>query len=388
MALVPVAPTISAPSASGFTITVNADGNPTPPATYYTFKLITGAGVFYLNSLGALQATKVYLPVLSITVTTATPNAFYTVILTASNDAVGTGESLEGPPATVTTFAANPLSAAFSNVFSTTIMANWYANGNPDGTNYEVQICENSSFVSGVVSSGFITTLGFIFTDLLPQTPYFARVRARDSALDLTGFTLLGSTQTLVAPNPVEAIRVYNLLTERGYLITWGPSQETNIDHYNVYRGESPTDITNFQVLSQVPKPVTSYLDRVPFTFGIVFYYLVTAVDDGGNESSLAFTTPAQENTYHSFEEQPFFNTIVSSDFITDEIPTGSIDGVNALFTTLFPYRKNSVEVYLNGVKLFPINDFTEGPLSQQLTFVSPPDIGGMLRINYKKFGI
>lgn len=388
MALIPVAPTLSAPTASGFTITVNADGNPSPPATYYTFKIMTGAGVYFVNALGVLQATKVYLPVLSITVLGAVPNTLHTVILTAADDAIGTNESVDGPPATVTTLAAPPIGNGFAFVYSTTAQARWVANGNPDGTEYEVQLSTDASFISNVTTFSNVTDIGYTFIDLIPLTPYYVRVRASNTALVFTSYTFIGSFVSAQGPDTVKAIRVFNLLAERGYLITWQPNQEINMFKYRVYRSESPTDFTNFQSLGEVLVPVTSFVDRVPFTFGIVFYYIVTAIDDGGNESSLVLTTPAQENSYHSFEEQPFFNTIVSSDFITDEVPTGAVDTVNTLFVTAFPYRKGSVEIYLNGVKLLPTIDFNEGPQSQQITFVNAPDTGGVLRINYKKFGI
>lgn len=387
MALTPVAPSISLVTANGFTISVNPDGNPVPPATYYSFAVVTGAGLFYVNALGVLQATKVFLPLLSIAVANAIANTFHTISLTAADDAVGTNESGSGPVATVTTLAALPLASGFTNVFSTTVMAHWNANANPVGTNYEVQISTDSSFITGVTSSGFITATGYIFTNLLPATTYYVRVRARSSVLALTAFVSLGSISTGSGPDTVKVIRVFNLLAERGYLITWQPNQETNIVSYNVYRSESPTDITNFQKLGTTSTPVLSWLDKVPFTFGIVFYYLVTAVDDGGNESSLELTTPSHENTYHSFEEQPFPNTISSSDFVTDETPAGAIDTVNTIFTTLVPYKKGSVEVYLNGIKQIPVVHFNEGPLSQQITFTDPPDTGGFIRVNYRKFG-
>lgn len=386
MPFTPVAPSISSVTNTGFTITVNADGNPTPPAVYYAFKILIGSNPFWVDSLGHLSATKVFLPLLSTPVSGTTPNTLHSVMLSAADDALGTNETSLGAAATVTTLASIPLATSYTNIFSTTVMANWLANGNPAGTNYEAQISTDPSFVSGVVSSGFVTTTGFIFTDLLPSTAYYVQVRARNSVLALTSFTPLGPITTTSGPDSVKAIRVFNLLAERGYMIIWPPSLETNVVSYNVYRSSSPTDDASFDLLGSTPKPVTSFLDQVPYTFGLVFYYKVTAVDDGGNESSLALTTPVHENTFHSFEEQPFPNTISSSDFVNDETPVGVVDGVNTVYTTVAPYRKGSVEVYLNGVKQIPVLHFNEGPQSQQITFTDPPDLGSYIRVNYRKF--
>jgi hypothetical protein len=388
MALTPVASLISAVTATGFTITVDVDGNPAPPATYYSFKVVFGAETKYVNSLGQLQNDQEFLPVLSVAVTNATPNTTHSVTLTAADDALGIGESSSGPASLVVTDAAQPAAASFTNLFSTTVMAHWGANGNPDGTEYEVEISPNVSFLSGVISSGIITDLGYTFTNLLPSTTYYGRVRARNSALVYTPYTSLGSVFTPVGPNPVRAIRVYNLLAERGYIITWQPNQETNIASYKVYRSESPTDTANFKLLATVPVTQLQHTDKVPFTFGIVFYYVVAAVDDGGNESSISQTTPAHENTFHSFEEQPFVTTVSATDFVHDEEPVGVVDTVNVLFTTLFPYRPGTVELYLNGVKLIPIEDFNEGPLPQQITFTDPPNTDGEIRVSYIKFGV
>ena len=388
MALIPVAPTLSSVTATSFLITVNADGNPVPPATYYTFKLTFGTTTKYLNSFGILVDDKEYLPLSSITATGLTPNTLHSVELTASDDVDGTNESAEGPIATATTLAAAPSSSSFTNVFSTTVMAHWGANSNPTGTEYEVDLSPDSSFLSGIITSGIITETGYIFTNLLPTVTYYGRVRARNTALQYTAYTFLGPILTPIGPDTVKIIRVYNLIAERGYMISWQPNLETNIESYKVYRSESPTDTANFKLLATVPLERLTYTDKVPYTFGIVWYYVVTAVDDGGNESSISKTTPAHENTFHSFEEQPFPSTISATDFVKDEEPLGDVDSINMLFTTLFPYHKGTVEVFLNGVKLLPIVDFAEGPLPQQITFTDPPNLDGEIRVNYTKFGV
>lgn len=384
MALTPVAPSLSAIGTNGFTIAVNPDGNPV--GTYYTFKVVFGTTVKYLNALGALVDPKTYINTTSITAALPTPNTLYSVTLTASDDAVGTNESGEGPSASATTLAALPLASAFQSVYSTTVTAAWTANNNPSGTAYFVQLSTDPSFVFNVVNSGWITDLSYAFTNLLPSTTYYGRVKARNTVLVETAYTSLNSTITPAGPDTVKVIHVTNLLAERGFLITWSTNLEPNVVNYKVYRGSSPTDNGEFKLIATTPANVTSYVDRVPFTFGITWYYKVTALDNGNNESSLELTTPVQDMTYHSFEEQPFPTTVSANDFVNDETPTGVVNGVNTLFTTAFPYKKNTVEVYLNGVRMHKTLDFTEGPLAQQITFLDPPDLGGILRVQYLKF--
>jgi len=128
MALTPVAPTLSALTANGFQIDVNADGNPAPPSTYYSFKVIFGAVTKFVDAGGTLVDTKVFVPTLTLTVTNAIPDTLHSVILTAADDATGTNESVDGPVAAATTLAAQPGLDAFSAIFATTVTANWTDN--------------------------------------------------------------------------------------------------------------------------------------------------------------------------------------------------------------------------------------------------------------------
>ena len=384
MALIPVAPTISNVASNGFKITVNSDGN--LGTAHYSFRVVFGTTTKFVDGTGQLQDNQVFLNVTDVTVTNAPPNTIHSVSLSAADDAIGTNESSFGPNAGVTTLAALPIAKAWLNVFSTTAQADWDANENPAGTEYFVEVSTDPNFLANVTQSDFVTTVGFTFINLLPNTTFFGRVKARNSSLVETAFVSLPNFITQIGPDTVKVIRVFNLLAERGFLITWQPNQEINIVEYNVYRSSSPTDDSEFQKIATVPVPITSHLDRVPFTFGLVFYYKVTAVDDGGNESSLTLVSPAHENTFHSFEEQPFPQNVLQGDFIIDEIPVGAIDDINVLYTTAKPFRPGTLEVYLNGIRMRKGIDYNEGPLSQQFTFTDPPDTGGDMRVNYIKF--
>ena len=384
MALVPVVATLSSVLSNGFSIAVNPDGN--PGGIFYSFRVIFGSTTKYVNSAGNLQDTKVFLPVTNQVVVNIIPNTLYSVALTAADDGAGLNESIVGPSAVEVTLASDPIIQAFTNIFSTTVMSHWGDNSNPVGTEYEVQLAPENNFLYSVFTSGWITETGYIFTSLLPAKTYFVRVKAKNSTGAETAWISLGSIQTSVGPNVVQVIRVHNLLSELRFLVTWQPNQETNIASYKIYRSESPTDNSNFNLLATIATPITSYSDQVPYKFGLKHYYKVTAVDDGGNESSLVLTTPAHDETYHSFEEQPFISHPLASDFIVNEKPIGDLDDINALFITEFPYRSGTVEVFLNGVRLRPTDHFVEGPLSQQITLTDPPNTGSEIRLNYIKF--
>jgi hypothetical protein len=354
MALIPVAPTISSVTPYGYVITINPDGN--APTAFRTIQVIYNSTLRYVDALGMYQTQKVFLPdtVTSVVVSGAIPNTMHAISLSAADDSVGTNETNYGPAAAVVTLATTPIAMPFVSVYSTTAMAEWNVNNNPTGTNYLVELSTNPGFLSGVISSGYITTVGYQFTGLSHTTIYYGRVKARSSALDETPWVSLGSITTLDGPDTVKYTQALNLLNERGNLIEWSPNLEPNVVSYNVYRSSSPTDNGEFRLLGTTSSYVRSYIDHVPFSFGIVYYYKVTAVDDGGNESDIIKTSPVHNNTYHSFEEQPFPTTFMASDLVSDEEPVGDI--------------------------------FVEGPSSQEFTMMDPPDQPDIIRVQYLKF--
>jgi len=385
MVLVPNAPVISNLTSIGFTITKTPDSNPS--GTYYSYRLIFGTSVKYVNSLGNLQDTKVFLDVASLTVLSALSNTVHSVSLSAAEDALGTNESSYGVASVAVTYASLPLMQSFTNVFSTTVKATWLANNNPTGTQYLVELTPDLGFIGGIISSGWITTVGYVYANLLPNTTYYSRVKARNSSLVETAYVSLGTVVTSNGPDIVKAVHVTNLLScDRGMLIEWMPNLEINIISYKVYRSSSPTDDSAYALVGTTPASVLSLIDHVVFSFGIVFYYKVTVIDDGGNESSLTLSNPVQDMTYHSFEEQPFPNVITTVDMIDDETPSGLIDGHNTIYTTLYPYRTHEIQVYYNGSKMMRGVDYTEGPGSQKIVFMDPPDITDDVRVSYLRY--
>ena len=381
---IPVAPTLSTITSTSFVITVGADGNPV--GTFYAFQVVYNSLTKYVNSMGVLQDAKVFLNVPSITLLGVLPNTFHSVSLSAADDVTGLNETAAGPVATATTLASLPLALPYSSVYSTTFIATWNVNSNPVSTQFLAETSPDPSFIFNVSSSGWITGSSYTFTNLLPNTTYYSRVSARNSVLVATSSVSLGPTVTPIGPEPIRALHVYNLFAERGFLLKWGSGLENNLVNYRIYRSSSPSDNGSFDLIATTPVNVTSYIDNVPFTFGLTWYYKVTALDNGNNEGALERTTPVNDMTYHSFEEQPFPTTVSALDFVTDEIPSGVVDDVNIVFSTTSAFRKGSLQVYLNGVRMHHTIDFVEGPGPQQFTMVDAPAVSGVLRISYTKY--
>ena len=384
---IPTVPSISGVTNIQALITKGADGN--SAFTYYAFQLTyvvnLSTQVKYLTSLGTFSDTPVYLNVTSQLANSLVPNTLFSVRLSAADDAFGLNATAFGPVATFTTLASQPLFSPYSNVFATQVTANWQANFNPDNTEYSVQWSTDSSFIQNVNTSPWITDDSLLINNLLPSTIYYARVQARNSVLTPTPFTTLGPVTTPLGPAVVQGISSTNLLANRGFIIRWAANTEPNIQYYRVYRSSSPTDNSSFYVIGTTPNNVTSFTDNVPFTFGITWYYKVTALDTGNNESSLDLTNPVQDMTFSQFVEQPFPTTVEVGDLVNEEIPSGVLDGVNTVFVTANPYKTSTLSVYLNGVKLMLGTDYIT-LIPQQFELTSAPTSLDNLRVSYLKY--
>ena len=447
----PTTPSISSVTPTQAMVVKGADSNPS--STYYTFQfsynINLSTQIKYLNADGSFNDVPVWVNTTNLLAASLVPNNLYSVRLAAATDALGTGDTGFGPPATFTTAAAMPIFQPFSGIYSTQVTANWLANSNSDDTVYQVQLSTDPSFIFNVTDTGLtVTDNSFMFTNLDPNTIYYARVQASNSVGALTGYTTLGSVTTPPGPATVQGTRATNLLANRGFIIQWAANVEPNIALYRVYRSSSPTDNSSFQVIGTTPANVTSFVDNVPFTFGISWYYKITALDNGNNESPLNLTNPVQDMSFSQFVEQPFPTTVEINDIVNDETPSGLINGVatyivtvtdathlivantagfvpgpvldstativftivtvvdsthlvvsstaglsindsisqgNTLFTTSYPFKASTLSVYLNGVKLTLGIDFFLN-IPQQFRMSYGPEVGDLLRVAYIKY--
>lgn len=74
-----------------------------------------------------------------------------------------------------------------------------------------------------------------------------------------------------------------------------------------------------------------------------------------------------------------------TNSLITDETPTGTVNGSNTSFTTARAYIAGSLEVYVNGLKQYRTTDITETtPSTGTFTFLTAPLTGDVVRVNYQ----
>lgn len=64
------------------------------------------------------------------------------------------------------------------------------------------------------------------------------------------------------------------------------------------------------------------------------------------------------------------------------EMPSGARDGVNTVFTLAQPYQPGSTAVYLNGLREFVTEGYTESSPTT-ITFTDPPTSADKVRVDY-----
>jgi hypothetical protein len=118
------------------------------------------------------------------------------------------------------TYATQPTSAAATGFSTTSITANWGANGNGSGTVYTVQ-ASSDAYVT--ILQATTTATSYAFTSLSTSTTYAFQVRARGHNGDVTNFTTLPSTATQMN-GPTAAATAFTTVSSDTIAIAWTTS--------------------------------------------------------------------------------------------------------------------------------------------------------------------
>jgi hypothetical protein len=177
------------------------------------------------------------------------PNTSYTFHVRARNgDADPTPWS---PTASRYTLANAPAPTAFSNITTTSIRANWTANGNPAGTQY---YCQNTT---AGTNSGWTTATNWNSSGLGPGIAYSFRVKARNGDGTETGWVSLGSAETLqdvdLCECDLNADHSCNILDYQIFIQDWGADNcnDPGVTCECDLNGDGSCNILDYQIFIQ-----------------------------------------------------------------------------------------------------------------------------------------
>ena len=186
-------------------------------------------------------------------------------------------------------------------------------------------------------------------------------------------------------PATVRDVHVENLLSGRRFLIEWDLNNTSeSVTSYEVHRSNNETQ--GYAVVATITSPTNQYIDKVPYTFGINYFYKVLARDGTGILTDINDAAAVQDTTFDSFEEKPFRATTVTFDsFVTGGALAGVQDTINITYTSTSLYRFNTTEIFRNGVALVRGVGYTENNDQTTITMTIAPAPADTLTINFLK---
>ena len=187
-------------------------------------------------------------------------------------------------------------------------------------------------------------------------------------------------------PGVITGIKVTNMRVDRNFLITWDASPTIDsVTQYNIYRAE--TSYAGFSSVGIVATPtVLQFIDTtIPFSFDKAWYYKVTATNAEG-ECPAAATPSVTDFDYLIFNNAPVDLDYQVSlvDWVENETPSGTINGSNNIFYTVFNYKPRTLQIFINGDKLLA-SEFTQNTPNSFVLSITPT-IANSLSVGYIKF--
>lgn len=178
-----------------------------------------------------------------------------------------------------------------------------------------------------------------------------------------------------------------------GQVLTVNPATATGL------QWASPTALTF--VRNEVPSGLVNgsnvnYTTASAYTSGSLQVYLNGQRLKGGGEDYTevagGFTMVVPPVTGDILLVDYAFNSGLfatgSASFVINETPSGTVNGSNTIFTTLFPYTANTLQVFRDGQLMLPGagNDYVETtPGSGIFTFVTAPVSGSQIQVHYQR---
>jgi fibronectin type 3 domain-containing protein len=186
---------------------------------------------------------------------------------------------------------AAPVSVAATANSTTQVTITWFENIPPNGLPIQTYSIFRGTSPTGLTQLAVRTTLKFIDTGASANATYYYAVEATDTGRDVSPMSAIAQVAMLPMPAaPANVAPMANSATR--VTVTWSEAIPPNglpIQSYNIFRGTSPTGLTQLAV-----RPTTQYVDTGA-SANATYYYAIEAVDTGRDVSPMS--APAQVAT-------------------------------------------------------------------------------------------
>jgi hypothetical protein len=237
--------------------------------------------------------------------------------------------------------------------------------------------------IFGRTTPALIATSGDYNTSQVTENTNLYYTNARAITAPLTGYTS-GAGTVLATDNILQAFQKVNgNVAANTSTISGLSSVYQPIGTYLIPTGSyaDPTWITSlaYSKITGVPAFLTSYTETDPlvpsYAKGLTAFSVIKSSTD------LLYGTISQQNTNTSniatnttniaTNTTAITGKLAASNFVFDEVPSGTINGTNVTFTLAFTPATGSVRLYKNGQRLKLTTDYTIS--GGTITYVVPP---------------
>src|SRR5829696_5295429 len=301
---------------------------------------------------------------------------FYRVAAVDGSDNIGAlSTEASGATTTTTTTDTTPPSQVtgltVTTQSSTRLNLVWTANTDTDLLHYNVYRGKTAGFTVNTATAapvGQPSTNSFSDTGLTPSTTYFYRVAAVDGSdnigalsTEASGATTTTTTTDTTPPSQVTGLTVTTQSSTRLNLV-WTANTDTDLLHYNVYRGKTAGFTVNTATAAPVGQPSTNSFSDTGLTPSTTYFYRVAAVDGSDNIGALSTEASGATTTTTTTDTTP------PSQVTGLTVTTQSSTRLNLVWTANTDTDLLHYNVYRGKTAGFTVNTATAAPVGQPST--------------------
>ena len=176
------------------------------------------------------------------------------------------------------------------------------------------------------------------------------------------------------APQGVTTVRGNNSTT-----VYWLPVEADDLDYYRVYRGLDSTDGAVFSFIGQTG--VEQFTD-LSVSNGQRYFYTVTAVDLGGNESRQSLEYGGASPRVDGFNKTLIVNDVQLSS-AGFNFATGSVVSGSSPLADIWLDRDNAGVKYINADSIAPVGDIQDMGYTSSLDEIGHAPTSGWSQLGY-----